>query len=94
MAGERTGPPRLAIGCLLLPGSFFGGGMIGVGIAQIVDTVTGCKAASDLPSCNTFPFFLGGGIVGAIVMIVLIQWRIRRRAAGPEDSGLKQSKRS
>jgi len=94
VAGERTGPPRLAIGCLLLPGSFFGGGMIGVGIAQIVDTVTGCKAASDLPSCNTFPFFLGGGIVGAIVMLVLIQWRIRRRADGPLDSGLEQSKRS
>lgn len=78
----------------MLPGSFFGGGMIGVGIAQIIDTVTGCKASAELPSCNTFPFFLGGGILGAIVMIVLIQWRIRRRAAGAADSGLKQSKRS
>jgi hypothetical protein len=78
----------------LLPGSFFGGGMIGVGIAQIVDTVTGCKAASDLPSCNTFPYFIGGGIFGALVMMVLIQWRIRRRSDGPEDSGLKHSKRS
>jgi hypothetical protein len=92
--GEQTGPPRLAIGCLLLPGSFFGGGMIGVGIAQIVDTVTGCKAASDLPACNTFPYFLGGGILGAVVMIVLIQWRIRRRAGADAGAGLKQSKRS
>lgn len=92
--GERTGPPRLAIGCLLLPGSFFGGGMIGVGLAQIVDTVTGCKASAELPSCNTFSFFLGGGIVGAIVMIVLVQWRIRRRPDGAADPGLKQSKRS
>jgi len=91
---ERTGPPRLAIGCLLLPGSFFGGGMIGVGLAQIVDTVTGCKAGTDLPSCNTFTFFLGGGIVGAIVMMVLVQWRIRRRPGGAVRTGLKQSKRS
>jgi len=92
--GERTGPPRLAIGCLLLPGSFFGGGMIGVGIAQIVDTVSGCKAAADLPSCNTFLYFIGGGVLGAIVMIVLIQWRIRRRAGASVETGLKQSKRS
>jgi hypothetical protein len=92
--GERTGPPRLAIGCLLLPGSFFGGGMIGVGIAQIVDTVSGCKAAADLPSCNTFSYFIGGGVLGAIVMIVLIQWRIRRRAGASVEAGLKQSKRS
>ncbi|HTL94564.1 MAG TPA: hypothetical protein VL157_03430 [Gemmatimonadaceae bacterium] len=68
--------------------------MIGVGIAQIVDTVTGCKAAAELPSCNTFPFFLGGGILGAIVMMFLIQWRIRRRPGGATDTGLKQSKRS
>jgi len=68
--------------------------MIGVGIAQIVDTVTGCKAASELPSCNTFTYFLGGGIVGVVVMMVLIQWRIRRRAGGSTDDGLTQSKRS
>jgi hypothetical protein len=78
----------------LLPGSFFGGGMIGVGIAQIVDTVTGCKAASELPSCNTFPYFIGGGVLGAVVMIVLIQWRIRRRAGADAGTGLTQSKRS
>lgn len=78
----------------MLPGSFFGGGMIGVGIAQIVDTVTGCKAASELPSCNTFPYFIGGGVLGAVVMIVLIQWRIRRRAGAGAGAGLTQSKRS
>lgn len=68
--------------------------MIGVGIAQIVDTVTGCKAASELPSCNTFSYFLGGGVLGAVVMIVLIQWRIRRRAGADTGAGLTPSKRS
>jgi hypothetical protein len=74
----------------LLPGSFFGGGMIGVGIAQIVDTVRGCKASAQLPACNTFGYFYWGGILGAVLMVIAIQWRLGGRRGGSE----KQSERS
>ena len=79
MAKERTGPSRLGLGCLLLPASFFGGGMIGVGIAQIVDTVRGCKAAAEMPACNTFVYFYSGAVLGAVFMLVVVQWRLGRR---------------
>lgn len=60
--------------------------MVGVGIAQIVDTVRGCTAASDMPACDTFPYFYTGAIVGAVVMVILVQWKIGRRSDGPKQS--------
>lgn len=56
--------------------------MIAVGVAQIVDQVRGCTAAADMPACNTFEFFFTGAILGVIVVLVLVQWRLGRRRDG------------
>jgi len=77
--------PRAAAGCLLLPAGFFGGGMIGVGIATIVGELRRCPAPDGLPACNTIEYMLAGGIVGALVLVAVVQWRMGRRGRGEQS---------
>lgn len=60
--------------------------MIGVGVAQIVDTVRGCKAAMQMPACNTFVYFYSGAVLGTVVMLAMLQWRLGRRRRSAKQS--------
>lgn len=84
MAGGTALGTRVAVGCILLPASFFGGGMIGVLVAKVVDFFTRCVPAQEMPACHTFEFFFPAAIVGVVVVEGWLWWRLR--GAGGDQS--------
>lgn len=67
----------IGVGCLTAPIGFFGGGMIAVLIAKIVDAVQNCRAPEGFPACHTFEFLLPGALIGLIGLPVVSVWRLR-----------------
>jgi hypothetical protein len=79
---EDARPSRfLGLGCLLTLAGFFGGGMIAVVFARIVDWFQRCKAPEGLPACNTFEYLLIGAVIGMVLLPSIAFWRLRRAAA-------------
>jgi hypothetical protein len=67
------------VGCLLSIPGFFGGGMIGMAIAKMVDGVTGCvPPEGGWPACNGGLYLLVGALIGFVLLPGVVVWRLRR----------------
>ena len=75
---------NIGVGCFTLVAGFFSGGMLGVLVAKIVETVTGAAKCEGIPTCDWAQYMIVGALCGAISLPVLALWRLNRRP--PEDS--------
>lgn len=53
--------------------------MIGVLVGKVVGGIRRCPPPAGLPACDWYYFALGGMILGAITLPVLVLRRLRRR---------------
>ncbi len=81
-----SGPPRLAIGCLMAISGFFGGGMIAVAIGRVVGQLRRCEPAAGLPACNHVEFLIVGAAIGAVLLPSVVLWRLRRSSVAGGQS--------
>ena len=80
------GPPRAAIGCLMVPLGALSMAMVGVLVSKLVAWATRAKCnVADIPTCDWYVYAGWGALFGAVTLPVLVTWRLRRTAA-PENS--------
>ncbi len=70
---------RIGVGCFTAFIGFWSGGMIGVLVAKAVGAARRCTAPEGLPACDWYYFALGGMLLGAVTLPVLVLRRLRRR---------------
>lgn len=70
---------RIGVGCFTAFLGFWSGGMIGVLVAKIIGGVQRCTPPKGLPACDWYYYALGGMLVGAITLPVLVIRRMRQR---------------
>ena len=70
---------RMGVGCFTAFLGFWSGGMIGVLVAKIIGGVQRCTPPKGLPACDWYYYALGGMLVGAITLPVLVIRRMRQR---------------
>ena len=80
------GPPRAAIGCIMVPLGAISMAMVGVLISKIVAWATKSTCSiPDIPTCDWYVYAGWGALFGAVTLPLLVTWRMRRPAA-PENS--------
>ena len=70
---------RIGVGCFMTFIGFWSGGMIGVLLAKAVGAARRCTPPDGLPACDWYYFALGGMLLGAVSLPVLVLRRLRRR---------------
>ena len=81
MAKTREGPPRAAIGCLMVPLGAVSMAMVGVLLSKIVAWATKATCnIQDIPTCDWNVYAGWGALIGAITLPSLVLWRLRRTA--------------
>lgn len=70
---------RIGVGCFTAFLGFWSGGMIGVLVAKVIGAVQRCTPPKGLPACDWYYYALGGMLVGAITLPVLVVRRMRQR---------------
>jgi hypothetical protein len=82
----NDGPPRAAIGCLMVPLGALSMAMVGVLISKLVAWATKAKCAvADIPTCDWYIYAGWGALFGAVTLPLLVTRRLGR-AAPPENS--------
>ncbi|MBV9879879.1 MAG: hypothetical protein JO180_05245 [Gemmatirosa sp.] len=84
MAEPRSGPPRIAIGCFMVPLGTFSGAMVAVLVGKIVAYFIKAPACEGLPLCDWYKYAGVGALLGALSLPSLVLWRLRRTA--PSDT--------
>ena len=69
----------VGVGCFTLIAGFAAGGMIGVLIAKIVGAVRHCPTEAETGApCNWLTYAFFGAVLGAISLVSIALWRLRR----------------
>ena len=84
MADERTGPPKAAIGCFMLPLGATSGAMIAVLLSKIVAFFTKAPSCPDIPTCDWHVYAGVGALLGGLSLPALVLRRLSQ-AAPPEN---------
>lgn len=70
---------RIGLGCFMTFIGFWSGGMVGVLVAKGVGGLRRCTPPEGLPACDWYYFALGGMLLGAVSLPVLVLRRLRGR---------------
>jgi hypothetical protein len=82
MTDERTGPPKAAIGCFMLPLGAASGAMIAVLLSKIVAFFTKAPSCPDIPTCDWHVYAGVGALLGGLSLPALV---LRRLSQPPEN---------
>jgi len=85
MPGTADGPPKLAIGCLMVPLGAFSMAMVGVLVSKIVAWATKAPRCQDIPACDWYVYAGWGALFGAVTLPFLVVRRLRQ-APSPDNS--------
>ena len=78
---NNGGPPRAAIGCLMVPLGALSMAMVGVLLSKLVATATHATCnIPDIPTCDWNVYAGWGALFGAVTLPLLVTWRLRRSA--------------
>lgn len=70
---------RIGVGCFTTFVGLWSGGMIGVLVAKAIGGLQRCTPPKGLPACDWYYYALGGMLVGAVTLPLLVIRRMRRR---------------
>ena len=75
------------VGCLTIVVGFFGGGMITLLLARVLDVIRRCSPAEGLPVCGNWAIYAGiGGAVGAVLLPTVVFIKLLRADAAARDA--------
>ena len=74
------------VGCLTFVVGFFGGAMIAVLLAKMVDFARKCTPSDGLPACNWHIYWLIGGAIGAVGLPTVVLMKLARGDAARRHS--------
>ena len=80
---ERSGPPKAAIGCFMVPIGAVSGAMIAVLVSKMVAYFTKATACPEIPTCNWHVYAGVGALLGALSLPTLV---LRRLFSAPPDN--------
>ena len=86
MADERTGPPKAAIGCFMLPLGAASGSMIAVLLSKIVAYFMKAPSCPDIPTCDWHVYAGVGALLGGLSLPALLLWRLSQPAPPENDN--------
>ena len=84
MAEERSGPPKAAIGCFMLPLGAVSGAMIAVLVSKIVAFFMKAPSCPEIPTCNWHVYAGVGALLGGLSLPALVIRRLMQPA--PPDN--------
>ena len=79
----RSGPPKAAIGCFMLPIGAVSGAMIAVLVSKVVAFFTKAPKCPDIPTCDWHVYAGVGALLGALSLPTLVLRRLSQPA--PSD---------
>lgn len=76
----------IGVGCLSLIAGTCSGGMLGVGLSQIVDKVTRCVPTEGTPACEWTLYAAIGMLIGALTLPALTLTRVWKNSRADRNS--------
>jgi hypothetical protein len=61
--------------------------MVGVLVGKVIEGAKKSPSCEGLPICNWYVYAIGGALIGALTLPVLVFWRLRRKASGSNTRG-------
>ena len=87
MAEERSGPPKVAIGCFMVPLGAVSGAMVAVLVSKMVAFFTKAPSCPDIPTCNWHVYAGVGALLGGLSLPALVIRRLTQPAPDNNNRG-------
>ncbi len=70
---------RVGVGCFTTFIGVVTGGMVGVLVGRIVESLKKAPSCEGVPTCNWTTYWVAGAVLGAVTLPTLVLMRMRRR---------------